>query len=137
MFMTITAIKDLLTRNQYSFISDFTQKYLYILLSIFLFFFFAYFCLHDNWRTPAPIVFKFMSVIKDGHDKIPVIIQQELKHLMEGDCLSNMERHNEWLLYAGIYTTPFRSIMQITFVLSIFQHNILCASLVNLIIILS
>ena len=32
------------------------------------------FCPHDNLSTPAPIVFKIMSVINDDHGKIPSII---------------------------------------------------------------
>ena len=66
-----------------------TQKCHHIVLSVSSFF--ADFCLHGNWRTPVPIISKFMPVIK-----IHIIIHHDLKRLREGDCLSNIERHNEW-----------------------------------------
>ena len=37
-----------------------------------LFFFFV-FLLHDNLRTPVLIVLISLSVINDGHDKIPLL----------------------------------------------------------------
>ena len=56
------------------------------------------FCLHDNLRTPTPIVCKFMSVINDCH-----LIQQDPKNSWRGIVCTKL-RHNDWWLYAGIYT---------------------------------
>ena len=71
-----------------------------------------------------------MSVIKDGHDKIPVIIQQDLKLLREGIVCQKFKDSEWWAGYMQGYIPRLfdQSVtMQITFVLSIFQHNLLCA----------
>ena len=60
-------------------------------------FFFNGFCLRDNFRTPLPILLKFLLVINHGHGKIPIVFQQDSKLIKDGRGVCPPPPFKHWM----------------------------------------